>query len=181
MPASLFLAKMAQYRNELWQYFVLNCYWLFLWSDKIYHDKNIPTQYRHKTYWTKFTKPKHTRTKYTRQNIYILYIYIYTKYTWRNLPDKTNLTKFTTIKHTKTKYTRSNIPDNMCLDTVVEIITFQNSWPWRTTFAVASFDGKPPNFYLMVIVVFALSLTVYETFNKKAQHRSWHPAKCNML
>ena len=47
--------------------------------------------------------------------------------------------------------------------TVFEKFTFQNAWPWkcrsrswRTTFAVAPFDGRHPISYLMVIVMFAL-------------------------
>ena len=37
---------------------------------------------------------------------------------------------------------------------------------WLTAFAVASFDGKSPTSYLMAIVMFALSLTVYEIFTE---------------
>ena len=55
--------------------------------------------------------------------------------------------------------------------TVFEILTFQNLWPWkcrsrsgRTTFKVIRFNGKYATFYLLAIVTFALSLTIYEIF-----------------
>ena len=60
--------------------------------------------------------------------------------------------------------------------TVFEIFIFENSWPWkcksrswRTGFAVAPFDGKYLTFNLTAIVMFALSLTVYEIFANKRQ------------
>ena len=55
--------------------------------------------------------------------------------------------------------------------TVFEIFTIKDSRPWKcrskswcTTFTVAPIDGKCPNSYLMAIVVFALSLIIYDIF-----------------
>ena len=53
----------------------------------------------------------------------------------------------------------------------------KNSWPrkcrsksWRSTVAVAPFDGKYLTYYLMAVTMFAISLTVYEIFtNRKCQ------------
>ena len=42
-------------------------------------------------------------------------------------------------------------------------------WSRRTTFAVVPFDGKYPTSYLIAIVVFALSLSIYEIFANQEQ------------
>ena len=62
----------------------------------------------------------------------------------------------------------------------IEIFIFKNSWPWNcwsstryTTVTVAPFDGKFPTSYLMVIVMFALSLTVYEIFANIKNAKRW--------
>ena len=55
-----------------------------------------------------------------------------------------------------------------------EIFTFQNVWPWTcrsrpwcTTFTVMPFNAKCITSYLMVIVMFARYLTIYEMFAKQ--------------
>ena len=64
--------------------------------------------------------------------------------------------------------------------TIIEIFRFQNVWSWKwwsrlwcTTFAVTPFNGKYITSYLIAIVMFALSHTIYVIFANQRKCQLW--------
>ena len=69
--------------------------------------------------------------------------------------------------------------------TVFKIFTFKNSWHWKCRswswhkiFVVAPFDGECLTSNLMAIVMFALSLLVYEILEKRQNFDLQNEGKC---